>query len=233
MNIVLNIPHSSVNGLFDRDIGKWQRNALFINDCVNKWTDWYTDMLFSTDNPHVNQVVFPYSRFVCDAERLVEDPFEEIGQGIIYTYYEDYKRGYLSDKGRETLMNLWRKHQSRLVDSMDGKGSVIIDCHSFPSKLGDCDICIGHNNDWSYDERLVSMVVDEFMKNGYTVKVNEPYGNSITPKANFQYKSLMIEVNKRVYMNEKEMSLLSNPRQWNRWFGVMERIYRIILNRES
>ena len=36
--IVLNIPHSSVNGIFDT-YGKWPRNHHFINDCVNKWTD--------------------------------------------------------------------------------------------------------------------------------------------------------------------------------------------------
>lgn len=35
--------------------------------------------------------------------------------------------------------------------------------------------------------------------------MNTPYSNSITPKTNFEYKSVMIEVNKRVYMNEKNV----------------------------
>ena len=35
---------------------------------------------------------------------------------------------------------------------------LLIDCHSFPSDLYDCDICIGHNSDKTYDEQLVSLV---------------------------------------------------------------------------
>ena len=75
--IVFNIPHSSVNGIFD-EYGKWPRNPHFINECVNKWTDWYTDFLFATTNEQVVSVVFPYSRFVCDVERLDDDPMESI-----------------------------------------------------------------------------------------------------------------------------------------------------------
>ena len=67
--IVLHIPHASVNGIFG-PYGKWPCNPHFINDCVIKWTDWYTDFLFATSNEDVTSVVFPYSRFVCDAERL-------------------------------------------------------------------------------------------------------------------------------------------------------------------
>ena len=63
-NIVLNIPHSSICGIFDR--GKWTHNPHFINNVVRCVTDWYTDFLFYSDNPAVQEVVFPYSRLVCD-----------------------------------------------------------------------------------------------------------------------------------------------------------------------
>ena len=46
-NIVLNVPHSSINGIFDDNIGKWPDNPYFINECVRKHTDWWTDMLFT------------------------------------------------------------------------------------------------------------------------------------------------------------------------------------------
>ena len=90
-NIVLNIPHASINGVFDPKYGGWPCNQYFVNNCLNKWTDWYTDFLFLplSRQKDVSTVVFPYSRFVCDAERLENDPLEEIGQGIIYEEYDN------------------------------------------------------------------------------------------------------------------------------------------------
>ena len=64
-NIVLNIPHCSTGRIFD--LGKWPRNPHFINNVVRCVTDWYTDFLFYSHNPAVQEVVFPYSRLVCDA----------------------------------------------------------------------------------------------------------------------------------------------------------------------
>ena len=49
-------------------------------------------------------MVFPYSRFVCDAERLENDPLEEKGQGIIYKEYDGHKRNDMTEKQiKETL----------------------------------------------------------------------------------------------------------------------------------
>ncbi len=84
--IVLHIPHAIINGIFG-PYGKWPLNPYFINDCVSKWTDWYTDLLFAISNENVTNVVFPYSRFVCDAERLDNDPMEALGQGILYRQF--------------------------------------------------------------------------------------------------------------------------------------------------
>lgn len=87
--IVLHVPHASINGIFG-PYGKWSYNPHFINDCVIKWTDWYTDFLFATSNENVTSVVFPYSRFVCDAERLDNDPMEALGQSILYRQFGSY-----------------------------------------------------------------------------------------------------------------------------------------------
>ena len=230
-NIVLNIPHSSVNGIFDESIGNWPRNPFFINDCVNQWTDWWTDMLFTVSEvENVSKVVFPYSRFVCDAERLCEDVLERLGHGIIYTEFEGYKRGKLSAESKEFLKRLWQKHQDNLKSHLN-ENSVIVDCHSFPSIKSNTDICIGFNDDWSYDERLVNDVRKIFKDYGYSVEFNAPYSNSITPYTGFKYKSLMIEVNKKVYMNEKLMILNRNPRQWMRWYGCLKKVYERILEK--
>ena len=228
-NIVLNIPHSSVNGVFDDKIGKWTPNAHFVNDCVNKWTDWWTDMLFKVKNmENINSVVFPYSRFVCDVERLKNDPMEERGQGIIYTEFNGYKRNALGEMDKQFLYTLWGQHQNNLKNFLNNE-SVLIDCHSFPSHLSDADICIGFNDDWSYDEKLINKIKKIFEDYAYKVRLNEPFSNAITPDTDFCYKSLMIEVNKKVYMNEETMILNRNQRQWMRWYGCLEKIYEEIL----
>ena len=36
-NIVLNIPHASINGVFDLQYGGWPHNQYFVNNCLNKW----------------------------------------------------------------------------------------------------------------------------------------------------------------------------------------------------
>lgn len=227
-NIVLNIPHSSTNGIYDEKFGKWSKSPLFINNIVNKWTDWYTDYLFGVDNNKIKKVVFPYSRFVCDAERLENDGMEKVGQGIAYEIFNGYKRTITEDE-KERIFRLWKEHQNRLIECID-KDTVLIDCHSFPSEMSKSDICIGFNNDWSYDESIVDIIKTEFENMGYSVSINTPYSNSITPKADFEYKSVKIEVNKRVYMNEKTLSLNPNIRQWMRWSSTINKIYDKILN---
>jgi len=230
-NIVLNIPHSSINGVYDKNFGKWQCNPYFMDDCLKKWTDWYTDMLFNplSRKENVETIVFPYSRFVCDVEKLKNDPLENIGQGIIYTEFDGYKRN-LTEEQKKNIMELWEEHQANLQTAIKDENTVLIDCHSFPSYLANNDICIGYNEDWSYNKKLVDGIVKKFKKQGYSVEENIPYSNSITPEKNFSYCSVMIEVNKRIYMNENLMVLEKNARQWMRWSGTLEKIYDFIQN---
>jgi len=240
-DIILNIPHSSVCGIFDSRLGGWDRNPHFVNDCVNKWTDWYTDLLFSVPAmPNVIPFVFEYSRFVVDVERLYNDEKGKEGQGIIYTNFDGYKRSEKID--RRKLTNIWETHCMKILNRIK-ENDILIDCHSFPSELDkDCDICVGFNDDWSFDGRIVNLIKEEFEKSGYKVKLNSPYSNSIIPFKGYNvsgisdsgynpsyktnYKSVMIEVNKKIYMNEKRLTLERNQRQWMRWFGCLERIYK-------
>ena len=227
--IVLNIPHSSINGIFDRHYGKWGNNPHFINECIRKHTDWFTDMLFSSDRENVSSVVFNYSRFVCDVERLDSDPLEKIGQGIIYTEFNGYKRGELSEIEKKYLYKLRDEHYQLLEEKLkSSEKAILVDCHSFNKELSiDTDICLGFNNDFSYDAKLVDLVKDLFEKGGYSVKLNYPYSNSLTPISNDEanYKSIMIEVNKKVYMDEETLMLNPNARQWMRWYGCLDEIY--------
>lgn len=233
-NIVLNIPHASINGVFDPKYGGWPCNQYFVNNCLNKWTDWYTDFLFSTlsEQKDVSTVVFPYSRFVCDAERLENDPLEKIGQGIIYKEYGYHKRNDMNEKQIKETMRLWEQHQKSLKKHIKSPNTVLIDCHSFPSDLSDCDICIGHNDDWSYNGKIVNSIVKIFKGMGYTVEINKPFSNSITPQMPFPYTSLMIEVNKRVYMNERTLRLEYSALKWMRWSGTLRKIYEFLMQEQ-
>jgi N-formylglutamate amidohydrolase len=200
--IVLHIPHASINGIFG-PYGKWPRNPHFINECVNRWTDWYTDMLFATTNEKVANAIFPYSCFVCDAERLDNDPMEAQGQGILYQHFGGYDRGMLTTMESEFLYNQ-RKQHLETVRSLLTPDSLLIDCHSFPGDLSDIDFCIGYNDDWSKpDDVVIDAVSKYFTELGYKVGINEPYSNSYSPKTEYEYKSLMIEVNKNVYLNSR------------------------------
>ena len=230
-NIVLNIPHASINGVFDPKYGGWPCNQYFVNNCLNRWTDWYTDFLFLplSGQKDVSTVVFPYSRFVCDAERLEDDPLEEKGQGIIYKEYGYHKRNDMTEKQIKETLRLWEQHQKSLKKHIKSPNTVLIDCHSFPSDMSDCNICIGHNDDWSYNGKIVNGIVKIFKSMGYTVEINKPFSNSITPQMPFPYTSVMIEVNKRVYMNESTHSLEYSALKWMRWSGTLRRIYEFLM----
>ena len=58
--------------------------------------------------------------------------------------------------------------------------------------------------------------------------MNKPYSNSITPPKEFHYKSIMIEVNKRIYMNEKTLSLTNETLKWTRWVGTLKMIHEFL-----
>ena len=210
--IVLNEPHASIEGLYDNQLSFWNIDERFINDIVLKWTDWHTDFLFhGYRSERVRTVRFPYSRFIVDAERLWDDPLEQHGQGIVYKQFDGYTRT-VPEENEAQLLGLWNWHQQRLRDNLC-EGALLLDCHSFPSEMGDVDICIGFNEDWSKPHKeTIELAVNLFEDNGYKVGINEPYSNSETPDCPFTYQSMMLEVNKRAYMEDGSLHLTYNTK---------------------
>lgn len=224
--IVLNIPHSRVSGVFDEKIG-WKKNAAVVNKVVSE-TDWHTDFIFSSEDKRIFPVVFRMSRFVVDVERLENDEFEKEGRGIIYNNVCGVERK-LSEEYKEALLLVRRMHLKSLTQELT-RESILIDCHSFNDSVApDTDICIGFNDDWSKpDKETIDGVVEILSKAGYKVKINNPYGNSITPEAGFKYKSMMIEVNKKLYLrNNVEINVdsLYAPRLSN----TIKKVYEFLL----
>ena len=203
--LVLHVPHASVEGL--KDSG-WPETEAFWNE-VKKWTDWDTDNLFPCTSiklldKEISTVRFPMSRFVVDVERLKDDPMEKVGQGIIYRQFGEHHRE-LSAEDEHRLMEIYEGHHNKLVSQLS-PGCLLIDSHSFPSDLSDVDVCIGFNEDWSRPpQEVIDMIAETFRNEGYKVGINSPYANSISPQCEFSYHSVMIELNKRIYWNEREL----------------------------
>lgn len=205
--IVLHIPHASP--VFPFGVSGWEEG---IAAEVERWTDWYTDWLFASLSRLDGRIVsvhYPFSRFFCDAERLVDDPLESVGQGIVYERFGDLRR-VVTGEEIEFAMRSYAEHKERLMRAISSDRTLLIDCHSFPSDLSDVEICIGVNEDWSRPEdALLDSVKAHFRENGYRTEINEPYSNSITPDRGFPYRSMMVEVNKGTYMADGMLDMPS------------------------
>ena len=91
----------------------------------------------------------------------------------------------------------------------------------------DIDICIGYNDDETCPEKVViGNIVRHFESYGYKIGINEPFSNSKTFAVPVNYHSVMIEVNKRLYMNEHT---LEKNDGFEKLKEEIESLYNIIL----
>lgn len=216
-NIILHVPHSSADFSFRGAFESPERIARW-RDAAKDLIDWYTDELFVPEYPDatIHPIVFRTCRTLCDVERMSHDPLEEKGCGITYSSLLPLGRGYCVTCNSD-IRQLYLDHQYKVASSLIRYNSpLLIDCHSFSSNatplqpdasgLESIDICIGFNEDFTKpNERIINLVCDYFTELGYRVAVNTPFSNSKTVDTPAHYKSLMIEVNKRVYMYEDDL----------------------------
>ena len=221
--VVLHIPHAS------SVIPTSCRQDFLLTDTeleeeVLAVTDWFTDELFHLEG--ASRAVFPISRMVVDPERFADDaaePQAEVGRGVIYTQTVDGKvlrDSVSSDKRDHLLSQYYSPHHAKLTElvstAVQKSGAcLIIDCHSFPAKALpyelDCDaqrldICIG-TDPYHTQPILLETVLELFEEKGFSTTVNRPYSGSLVPLEYYRKEkniySIMIEVNRRLYMNEQ------------------------------
>lgn len=210
-NILLHVPHSSSS--FPENSNHSYNDLDYEERLL---VDYYTDELFVShaETEHISSVVFPYCRLYCDVERLINDPLEKEGLGIRYLREVKTGSGYpyrsFSSKNEAFIQYIdFHSSVSKKIIAM-GEGTLLIDCHSFSSKPNllnsnppDIDICIGYNDDDTCPNKVViGNIVHYFESLGYKVGMNEPFSNSKTFSVPIKYHSAMIEVNKRLYMDE-------------------------------
>ncbi len=219
-NIILHIPHSSLKlpfGFFKNVI----TDKKIVKDFNKNISDLYTDELFG--NNKLKQIKADYSRIYCDVEKFADDDKEimsKFGMGFIYTHTNNGINFINPTKTYKSNIynNYYIIHHIKLdkiVNTSLKKGNtILLDCHSFSKdiimfedkKENLPDICIGFD-DLYYNETIVNYIKDYFDKLNYSVKFNYPYSGTIIPNKFFENKvknlfCVMIEINKRVYLNQ-------------------------------
>ena len=214
--LILHIPHSST---YVPETFKVSEGALLEKE-FQRMTDWYTDELFDFDK--VEKIIFPYSRLYCDVERFRSDRDESMakkGMGVCYTQTSfGTKLREVSSKEKVFIKStIYDKHHKNLESLVDKElriqgSAIIIDCHSFsnvPLPHEDSttrpDICLGTDSFHTPPE-LIKYLRDYFEQKGLTVAINEPFVGTMVPLKFYgkdkRVKSIMIEVNRKLYLDE-------------------------------
>lgn len=230
--LLLHIPHNS------QYIPKKVRKQISLLDSeleseLLRMTDHYTDILFDISTVTARSIIYPVNRLVVDPERFEDDdqePMAKIGMGVVYTATS--LNGTLrlppGDSERvELLDTYYRPHHSQFTEGVNSVlrnagRALIIDCHSFPGKPWPYelnqeedrpDFCIGTDS-FHTPDNLRDGIRGLFEEQGYSVYINRPFGGTIVPlqyyKQDLRVESIMIEVNRKLYMNEKTGEKSSN-----------------------
>lgn len=209
-SIIIHIPHSGLK------IPKNNfTNEVLLQEDVFESTDWYTDEIFNTD---LTTVKTNLSRIYVDFERLEEDDMDKFGRGFYYTNNVD---GILfrDNSEKENVLKLFKKYHNDFDVLVDEKLKengfcTIIDCHSFneeklsfESDLQRPEICIG-TNEFHTPKWLIEKTINFFKNEEFEVLENSPYSGTFVSQKHYgkdkRVFSIMIEINKKLYLNNKE-----------------------------
>ena len=221
MNYILfHIPHSSLKIPKQYwDICIKEKNYIKITNTF--LSDYLTDKLIPNKS---RKLVFKYSRLFCDVEKFKDDTKEIMakkGMGVIYTNDCDNMIAIPSKKYKmKVLKSYYDKHHNKLDKTVTNilkkhNKCVIVDFHSFSDEMTrklfntnkNPDICIGIDNTYT-DVELTYLTINHFKEYGYSIEINNPYSGTIIPnkysnKTEKRLSSIMLEINKRIYLNNK------------------------------
>ena len=166
--------------------------------------------------------------------------------GVIYTYTSTggILRNIPSKAERESLIRKYYKpHHEFLANAVRKElekygRALIIDCHSFPSSPlpyeldqnpDRPDICIG-TDEFHTPLSLQQAAKAESIKQGFKCALNSPYSGSLVPsefyRSNKNVYSIMIELNRKLYMNEETGQKRSNFKTFQEKLGHIIDILR-------
>ncbi len=219
--LLIHLPHSSLR-IADDD-----RRDLLLSDAelqeeLLKLTDRYTDELFQAPGAVIHKN--PNSRIVMDPERFRDEKDEVMsryGMGAIYTHSVSGRliKNITGERREELLKKYYDPYHAELEGKtqriLEEHGKcLILDGHSFAEKPLDFeldknpdrpDICLG-TCDFHTPGKLIRAMDDHIAGSGMTVKRNAPFAGTMVPMRYYRkdkrVASMMIEVNRRLYMNE-------------------------------
>lgn len=218
-NILIHIPHSSLYIPED-----YQNNSLLPSSELDEENLFMCDYRVNELLDNKSQtIIFPYSRLYCDVERFKSEDeiMNKYGMGYIYTKTSEGKNmfDYPSNEHKKIIDKIYDEHHNQLDNITTNilqkyEECIIIDLHSYSDEQvfrlfkyqNVPDICIGIEEKF-YSKELTDYFLNYFQSNGYTTMINYPYSGSIIPNKyyrcdNVKIISIMIEINKRVYMND-------------------------------
>lgn len=221
--IICNVPHSGTIipkefkedfVLTEKDLDK---EVLYMADNFTNYV--YVELLYVS-----SYIMSKISRVVVDIERFQneeDEPMSKVGMSALYTLTSNGSiLRTISDSNRHVLEKMYKDYHdsfSQLVNNslVKNNTAIIVDCHSFASvprvyeleqDSNRPDICIGVD-DFHTPKRLVDILKHNFEKLGYRVEINTPFAGSIVPvpyyKKDTRVISVMIEVSRKLYMNEE------------------------------
>ncbi len=221
--LILHIPHASE---YIPDSAMYIFDQKTLKQEVLKLTDWHTDDLFLFEDALTVKANF--SRVFCDVERFPEDSNEIMAQYGMGVIYEKNDEGLtirnITPVNRESILkDYYWPHHEKLHQAVEqqltenGK-ATIVDCHSFPDKPFKRDL--NQNQDrpdfnigtdtFHTPKKLIKLSKNFFNEKGFSVGVDWPYSGTIVPlthyKKNKNVQSIMLEVNRSLYLNENANS---------------------------
>jgi N-formylglutamate deformylase len=223
--VIFHIPHASTSIPPDVRTGIVLSDEQLAEETM-KITDRHTDDLFGSHAQRDDIVlVYPVSRLVVDPERFADDaqePMTAVGMGVVYTRtsggIELRQEPSLQERG-QLLDTFYHPHHRRFAAAVDMELSrreraIILDCHSFPARPlpyerdqnpDRPDICIG--TDAYHTPAWLTRGVEKCCRaEGVSYDLNRPFAGAIVPLGyyckNSNVCSIMVEVNRRLYMDE-------------------------------
>lgn len=249
--LVLHAPHASQ--VIPAEYLESMDAVELLKQDILELTDWYTDELL--DSPASEPVVvrFPLSRFIVDPERYEDDskePMAKHGMGVVYTQLSDgtpYRTRLTADARELLIEKYYRPHHRALEEAVskavEGFGHcLLIDVHSFPHKPTQVhhhlygegpipDICIGTDPKHT-PMPLIKIITQHAEEACFSVAIDHPFKGTIVPSAyqgDARVRSVMIEFNKRLYLEPSTTSKskdFANVQRWGRaLFRKLETLY--------
>lgn len=223
---LLNLPHCGIKipGQYLKD---YYLSKEELKKNIYEYADLYTEELFESFYKEFGGVKNNYSRLFMDPERFYDDTQESMSKFGLGWFYEKSiieEKPLRSKMNKEEVSRYYKEYHQELQKKTKEKlesynQCTIIDCHSFsnhrywfqPDNKEFPDICIGFD-EFHKDQRVIDMILEEFSE--YHIGINTPYAGSLVPLEyygkNNQVKSVMIEINKKLYLQSNHIAKNDN-----------------------